>query len=159
MKQLMSITLLIGLIAFGTSCNKSDDEVTPSPSSNYFIFGSYFGFCVGNCVNLYKLDGEELLEDDMDSMASLIDPVFGTSSLSQDKVDLARQLLDVLPTSLQKEGGIHGCPNCVDQGAFFIKLINEEGETVEWHLDTYRETLPEEVRDFVEEMTAVMGQL
>ena len=155
----MSIALLIGLIALGSSCNKSEEEVIPIPASSNFIFGSYFGLCAGNCVHLYKLEGAALLVDDMDSMADLADPIFGTTSLSQDKVDLARQLLDVLPTSLQKEGGSHGCPNCVDQGAYYLKFINEEGETIEWHLDTNKEALPEEVRDFVEEMLAVIGQL
>lgn len=129
MKKLLFLSLLL---AFG--CDR-ESAIDPN-SLDYFIFGVYFGECTGNCAQLFKLEGQNLYADD--NVDYLISPgglKFQTQSLPSDKVALAEALLAQLPaTLLAEEEKLIGCPDCRDQGGYYIK-VKEGGDTQEWFID------------------------
>lgn len=106
-------------------------------NSDYFIFGHAYGFCAGNCVTLFKIDGENLYADDDATYTMLSSPdiPFQGTSLPAEKVALAKALQAQMPANLYNEpDGNVGCPDCHDQGLYYIKIKN--GDTVrEWRID------------------------
>jgi hypothetical protein len=104
---------------------------------DYFIFGYVNGFCLGNCVTLFKLEGDNLYPDADATIQQFAagDIPFQTSSLPAEKVVLAKVLQAQIPASIYDEpDGNVGCPNCADQGLYFIKI--KTGDTVrEWRID------------------------
>jgi len=124
------LLLLALLAAFG--CKKESVD-----NSDYFIFGYANGFCPSNCVTLFKLEGDSLYAHDDASFTVLAtaDIPFQTTSLPAEKVVLAKALQAQIPTNLYDEpDGNVGCPGCLDQGLYFIKI--KTGDTVRrWHID------------------------
>lgn len=119
------------LAAFG--CKK--ESVT---NSDYFIFGYAYGFCAGNCVTVFKLEGDNLFADDDAGYQTLWnnpDIPFQMTSLPAEKVNLAKVLQAQIPAGLYQEpDGNIGCPDCRDQGLYFVKI--KTGDTVrEWRID------------------------
>lgn len=136
MKKLSLLLLL--LLVLG--CKKDTTAPVDLDKLDYFIFGRASGFCVGSsCVMLYKLENQQLFPDaDMTyTQFSTGDIAFGTTSLPTDKVLLAQALLAEFPSSLLNEpNGTLGCPDCTDQGVYYIKM--KSGKTVrEWHIDPF----------------------
>lgn len=133
MKNFLLFLVLLPVLG----CNKQEDTA-PSPETfDYFIFGTAAGKCTGNCVTLYKLEGQNLYEDDNANylMLSSQDFPFQTTSLSAEKVALAETLQAQIPANLFEEpDGNVGCPDCYDQGLFYVKI--KAGDTVrEWRID------------------------
>ncbi len=128
---LLFLTLLPAL-----GCNKEPNPDIPQ-SFDYFIFGTAAGKCTGNCVTLYKLEGQNLYEDDNANylMLSSQDIPFQATGLSAEKVALAETLQAQIPANLFNEpDGNIGCPDCYDQGMFYIKI--KASDTVrEWRID------------------------
>jgi hypothetical protein len=127
-----ALLFLAILLAFG--CKKE----TTLETSDYFIFGTAYGFCAGSeCVTLFKLEDQQLYADDNAGYTDLSasDQPFQTTSLPADKVALAEALQAQVPASLyEKPDGNVGCPDCRDQGLLFVKI--KTGETVrEWRID------------------------
>lgn len=107
-------------------------------SPDYFVFGYAYGFCAGNCVTVFKLEGDNLFADDDASYQTLGENQeipFQAGSLSAEKVNLAKALRAQIPTGLYNEpDGNVGCPDCRDQGLYYIKI--KTGNTVrEWRID------------------------
>jgi len=112
---------------------KKESEI----NSDYFIFGYANGFCHGNCVTVFKLEGDNLYADDDASYLTLNDQEipFQSAGLPAEKVNLAKALEAQIPAGLFAEpDGNVGCPDCRDQGLYYIKI--KTGNTVrEWRLD------------------------
>lgn len=132
MKNFLLFLALLPLLG----CNKQDDTV-PSPETfDYFIFGTAAGKCTGNCVTLFKLEGQNLYaDDDANYLMITQDVPFQTTSLPAKKVALAETLQAQFPANLLEEpDGNVGCPDCYDQGLFYVKI--KAGDTVrEWRID------------------------
>ncbi|MFN0015129.1 MAG: hypothetical protein ACKVU2_11335 [Saprospiraceae bacterium] len=114
------------------SCSKEADA-----DFDYFIFGYAHGFCVGNCVTVFKLDDGKLFADDDASYTELATPAipFQSTSLPSEKVALAKTLQAQIPAALYNEpDGNVGCPDCRDQGLFYVK-IKTGGTVREWRID------------------------
>ncbi len=126
-----TFVFLAFLTVFG--CKK---ETVENP--DYFIFGHAYGFCAGNCVTVFKLEGDTLFADDDASYQTLGENQeipFQSVSLPTEKVNLAKALQAQIPANLYHEpDGNVGCPDCRDQGLYYIKI--KTGNTVrEWRID------------------------
>ena len=133
-------------------------EKESATNSDYFIFGYAYGFCAGNCVTVFKLEGDNLYADDDASYQTLGENQeipFQSASLSAEKVNLAKALQAQIPANLYNEtDGNVGCPDCRDQGLYYIKI--KMGNTVrEWRIDPDSQ----EYKAFGEEIRETVDQL
>ncbi|MBK6930411.1 MAG: hypothetical protein IPH12_05905 [Saprospirales bacterium] len=127
----MKNALFFSVLLFA-ACTKEPD-VAPS-TNDYFIFGTYYGECAGNCSHIFKLEGQNLFADDMEYLQP-DDLVFQSQSLAPDKIALAAALEAQIPASLFDETAeTIGCPDCHDQGGYLVKI--KTGDTVrQWFID------------------------
>ena len=137
-----------------TSCSKDDS----SCEDNQFIFGDAFGFCAGDCANLYKIRGDLMFADNIDNYYSG-NISFQRIPLPENKYQAARHLPDQLPAYLAKgAGGSLGCPDCMDQGLIHIEFIRNN-EKIRCKLDRHVDALPPEVQDYAREVLRVLDEI
>ena len=128
-------TLLVALLVLLLSCNKEGFDGNLN-SNEYLIFGKFYSECVGNCVNLYKIEDQKLYRDDLNW--GLPDEIpFQSKALDSAKFEIAKILIEAFPTALLKSNKRrYGCPDCADQGGFYIEL-KENGERNIWLIDVF----------------------
>ena len=109
---------LITLLLF-VSCT---EEETIN-QNDHLIFGTYFGFCIGNCAHLYKYENEQVFSDVVDRFT--LDALIFSDDPEPDLVDTARELADNFPrVLLNSDQETYGCPDCADQGTIFLHIPN-----------------------------------
>ena len=134
----------------------------PAVNSDYFIIGSYYGECLGDCAILYKAENNKLYADKvkwfyLNVNSSILE--FKDSPLSNDKFILVNNLKNDLPNYLRNyPGKIFGCPDCADQGGIYIE-IGESGKVIFWNIDTSIANLPEEIKNYIVQCKEVLEQL
>ena len=136
-KTLIIITAAVALLGFG--CKKEICGCAPPPGTGdfeYFIFGTAYGECIGDCAKIFQLEGGKLFADDGLEYFIYKDVVpFQTTSLPAEKIVIAEKLLEQFPTALLDEAnGQIGCPDCRDQGVMFVK-IKTGGQVRFWFID------------------------
>ncbi|MEH0156018.1 hypothetical protein V6R21_17860 [Limibacter armeniacum] len=160
MKRIFKVICLLLIVNLYLSCDDDDTMSIIAPSEgDYMIFGTSYGFCAGNCTNLFLLKDSLLFEDD-DVERGIPDTVpFKEEPLEHSSYDIAKVLWNELPQELLSSNDtVFGCPDCADQGAIYLKL-RLEGQIYEYRIDTYDEQLPEFLIPFsnkVEEITKTL---
>ena len=103
--------VLIFLLSSAMSCEK--DEVQVLQTDATLIFGLVYGFCQGDCAQLFKLEGNNLYEDDgVDRLQAEQPLLFKEMPLSSTDYDLAASLRSDFPESLVNNSDtIIGIPN------------------------------------------------
>jgi hypothetical protein len=139
-------TLIVLSTLFIMSCSKEGKGL--SASDDYLIFGKYFGLCMGEeCVETYKLTSTQLFEDREDTYFPPGEYDF--ELLSEELFEKVKDLKDQFPSRLlDEESQTFGCPNCYDQGEYFIE-IPYNGETKSWRVDTNLDDIPTYLHEFV----------
>lgn len=154
--MLKRVLFLFGcLIAF--SCNKND-ELNPSKlKGEYFVFGTTAtGMCGGDCTTLYLLKDGKLYSDKVSNTSSLS---FNETPLPDNKYQVAKQALDSLPEFLlQNKNQVFGCPDCADQGGFFLRLNNNSAAST-WQIDMYKQQNPIQLHVYHDLLKNLMNQL
>ncbi len=140
--------------------NEECDCYYLTESDNSFVFGKYFGFCVGaQCTNLYKIQDGRVFSDAMERLMDPDDLVFKAEPLSNEKYQIAKAVLDAFPEELLAETAeTIGCPDCADQGGYFIEL-KTNGETRRWYLDNFKDKLPAYLKTYTAQMDETLAQL
>ncbi len=126
MKSILVLIVLFALIA----C--SDDT---SENNDYIVFGRYFGMCGGDCFEVFKLSDGEMLEDTV--VKYYMENYSFNSSIqySDGLYQYAMNLLETVPSELMTGEVVElGCPDCYDQGGFYLS-INKEGEISTYTID------------------------
>ena len=129
----MRLTATVFALLLLMSCATSDDA-----QDEFLIFGSFHGFCVGNCTAIYKIENGELYEDNIDR-AILDELSFKAAPLPRAQYNIAKDLLLNIPDELlmTNEETI-GCPDCYDQGGYYVSLKSGDGfrsYRIDTHLD------------------------
>ena len=128
-----------------------NQEVDKSPLSNeyYIAFGFDAGYCPGqDCRKLYILERDSLYEDIGTLYVGTADWPNEESeiiNLGLDKFEVVKELSEKVPDSIYSyEIGTYnlGCPNCTDQGAFFLEFMNNKEVRTFW-IDPYQEEIPD----------------
>lgn len=136
-----------------TSCTKLNLE-----NLDYFAFGNSFGMCQGNCANFFLIKDKSLYPDDMNYYTGTT-LKFKSEVLPDDDYNLAQKLVKNFPDYLiNNPDKTFGCPDCADQGGIHIEL-KENGLMKRWHFDTNISNLPDEIQDYVREISVVIEQL
>jgi len=129
-------------------------------SDDSFVFGKYFGFCMGEqCTNLYKIQDGRVFADAMERLMHPDDLVFQSEPLSNEKYQLAKAILDAFPEELLAETAeTIGCPDCADQGGYFIELKTNY-ETRRWYLDNFKDNLPPYLKTYAKQIDEALAEL
>lgn len=153
-KKLMFFSIII--LLFG-GCKKD-----PAVNSDYFIIGSYYGECMGDCAILYKAENGKLYADNvkwfhLNVNSSILK--FDDSPLSNDKFILVDKLKNNLPNYLiNNPSKTFGCPDCADQGGMYIE-IRQDGKVIFWNIDTGIASLPKEIKNYITQCKELLEQL
>ncbi len=145
MKRSSFLSLSLLLLLF--SCDKP--EVQP----DYFIFGHFYGFCAGEtCIELFKVEGGKLYEDQNDTYPSSQQAYVGNwVELSDAKYQQVKDLAAKVPQALlDNPDAIIGMPDYADGGGLYVEL--KTGNEVDyWLIDLVTENIPVAMRSFVNE--------
>ena len=159
MKKLHTMMLvLFGFSFLAADCSKENNDPNTVDENTELIFGNYFGHCFGNCVHLYKMKDGELFADLMDQ-GNPAEATFGSTPLTNEKYQEAMPVMETFPEELlDEEKSTIGCPDCADQGGYFIQ-ITRDGETRTWKLDTNQNSLPSYLKSYTNLIRETMEKL
>ncbi len=158
----MSGISLFLIAIFTLSCEKEEDCCTPleAEEDRTLIFGTYFGFCLGDCTHLFKIEKGEVFPDQGIERLNVNEALtFSAVPLSIEDYNKAKTLLDNFPEPLlDEEETTIGIPDAYDQGGIFLQLT--ENETVRsWYLDSNIEALPKYLRAYATMVKEVTTKL
>lgn len=156
MKNHLSLILLLSLLF--VSCQK--DDFNPK-LEDYLVFGHFYGECMGEkCIELFKLEQHQLLEDTNDNY-----PAFSTYyegnyvKLSQQKFNEAKDLLNNFPRDLWEDSNkVIGQPDAGDWGGLYIEF-KHEGKRKFWFLDLKKSNVPTKYHDFIDEVVTTISTI
>lgn len=139
--------LLILVVALGCSD-------TPEPQWEFdqstFIFGQFYGFCLGeSCIEIFSIDGGRLYEDTSDRYPAYDAPYVGTYRLLPDeKYQLVRDIPELVPSELiSNHDTVIGQPDAGDWGGYYLEF-HDRGRRRFWLMDKNELNLPEELKPF-----------
>lgn len=148
MKHLLFYFMLPALIMV-TSCTDSDLEIEQEEAiETSFIFGSYNGFCIGNCAHLFLYENGAVFRDDMDKFD--LENLRFQSTAEADLLAVGEKLLADLPKVLEESTTeTYGCPGCADQSTIFVQVTNDT-DVKTWYLDSHiQKEWPQDLQDYV----------
>lgn len=155
MKRSIHILCLIaGLALISSCCNDSGAANPTTPSADYLIFGHYYGMCAGEeCVEIFKLEKTELLEDTTDIYPSIA--TFyqgGYRVLPNSKFEKISDLINFFPQELlNQSSGKIGYPDAGDWGGLYVEY-NYNGIRKFWLIDRMKYNIPEYLHEFTDKI-------
>lgn len=133
------------------------EKVYPDPSA--FVFGSWYGFCIENCIHVYKLENGKLYPDDMSTRYQSEDISFQKTPLDEKWAKKAQELYALFPAYLNKNPNMTiGCPDCHDQGVLYLAFEGNE-KPIEWKIDPVENDYPPEIKVFMTAMKELISEL
>lgn len=158
------ICIVLSLLLLWTSCKKDEDKISNCKllsSDDYLIFGTYYGFCIGDCASIYKLTTSELHEDSIANFEKEKPISFKTQALPTSKLSTAAVLCDSFPLDrLFSEQETVGCPDCHDQGVVYLEL-KKSGQVKKWYVDpdVNADKVPAYLKTYIKELKAALDKL
>jgi hypothetical protein len=158
---LFTLCLLLGAFA----CSEEENDLSTPAFANlgdidHFVFGSYYGRCLGNCTQTFKLKSGGLFADKVDRGYPEPGMGFEDKSLSKADIELATKLLAEFPAELLKEEGeILGCPDCADQGGFYLEIQIGKSAPQVWRIDTDDSQIPKYLSAYTAKVRKVVEEL
>lgn len=151
MKRLF-LPLILGMSFAGCA-----EQVYPDPSG--FVFGSWYGFCIENCIHVYKLENGKLYTDDLSTRHQSEEITFQTTPLGENLAKKAEELYRLFPSYLRKNPNMTiGCPDCYDQGVLYLAFEGNE-KPIEWKIDPVENDYPPEIKVFMAELKKLISEL
>lgn len=124
---------------------------------NSFIFGFFAGECNTNCSTIYKIENNKLYPDQENYFPYDREINFSKTPLSIEKYNIAFELEKKFPEFLLKNSkSTYGCPDCVDQGAFYVQ-INNGNQNRKWFVDPFE--IPHEINDYFDLLKKSLPEL
>lgn len=146
------LSLILGLGFAGCA-----EKAYPDPSA--FVFGSWYGFCIENCIHVYKLENGKLYPDDLSTRHQSEEITFQTTPLDEKWAKKAQKLYELFPAYLSKNPNLTiGCPDCHDQGVLYL-AFEENGKLKEWKIDPVENNYPPEITTFMIAMKELISEM
>lgn len=148
--MLMAIILISSL----SNCS-SEEEDDLTGTSEYLVFGVYHNFCIGDCWHLYKIENGELYADNFDHIK---DGEIKFQSVPLDK-SLYSEALTLVPIPADvtaSETETYGCPDCADQGGYYLEFIQEGTKRIVYFDTRYMDFENKEIVAYLDQMKAVL---
>jgi hypothetical protein len=139
------------------SCNEEREKV----NIDYLIFGDFYGECGGEgCIDIYKIENENLYEDTKDLYPSWETPYDGNYvKLSTSKYNEVNSLLQKFPEKLLHETDtVLGMPDAGDWGGYYIE-IHHNNQRRFWLIDKMGAGAPAYLRPFLEDLEVKLNLL
>ena len=158
-KKSVSISALLVLSSLFVDCVNHDIRATIS--GDYFVFGSYYGMCAGNCVNVFVIKDGMLYKAKNQTYPNRQHDYYLSDliELDQTKYDLVKELPQKVPAELLDESQtVIGCPDCADGGGLYIE-VRVQGEKKYWYLDNSKYQTPSYLHGFIDEVNAKIALL
>lgn len=140
---------MIASVVILTSCEKQNEIVE---DTDYLIFGHFYGECIGeNCVEIFKLESDRILEDENDTYPNQKTFYTGNyNELDMLKFEQAKDLLDFFPQELLDESSVViGQPDAGDWGGIYVEY-NFNGVRKFWLIDQMKSNIPAYLHEFVD---------
>lgn len=164
MKNMFLLSTALAALLLLSTC--TEDETTNSLKiGDYLIFGTYYGECAENCINIYYLRPDE---QQLFVASEPKYPVYEADSfpyglhfvtVSQQKYELAKDLINQVPENLLGESKlVIGEPDATDQGGIYVEL-NHRNMMHKYYIDTNKDAIPAYLHDFVDEILSTVTAL
>ncbi len=141
-----------------SSCKKEGVKLA---SSDYIVFGQFYGECLGEqCIEIYRLEKDQLLEDTKDQYPSQ-DNFYtgGYVQLSSQKFDFVKDLPNFFPNDLLIESNrVIGMPDAGDWGGFYVEY-NYNGIRQFWLIDKMKSNVPTKYHAFIDKLNEKIDAL
>ena len=148
-----------------SSCQFLDFPAIPSEipeEERTLIFGTYYGFCFGDCADIYKIESGKIFADrEIDNFYLVRDEElpFESDPRPEEDYDVAETLLESFPNRLfDEEEETLGIPDAHDQGGIYLEIRTPD-RTQRWFLDTQTDRLPEYLRDYAQKVLEIVREL
>lgn len=150
MNQIALYLLVVSSLSL--SCKKNSNS-----NEEYLAFGVSYGECINDCASFYLISNGKLYVDSMLSRNFEDKLLFKSTPLPEEKYLIAKELENNFPAYLNNNPEKKfGCPDCFDQGAFFIKR-SKLGIIRTWSIDPADH--PDEIKPYVQQLQSILGQL
>ena len=106
------------------ACSDSNLEENTEADDTFLIFGVYHGFCIGDCWRLFKLENGQLFADNFDFPVDGV-ITFSNMPMSDAQYQDALVLKDIPDDVTGSDKDIYGCPDCADQGGYYLEFLDE----------------------------------
>lgn len=157
MKSRLYTYALCGLFLIGCSKKNNDDDGIQDGAS--LIFGFYAGECSGDCSDVYFLDESSLAVDEDNRFPTNDFFVGNFRGLPQSDFNNSIELLALLPPELLNETDpVLGCPDCADQGGYYLEYQTESFQAA-WRIDSNLDEVPSYLHDYIELLLEKMNIL
>lgn len=145
---------IFSVILFFTAC--SDDGFG---SEDVFYFGTYAGFCAGDCWTVFLIQDNEVFPDNFDPRNDS-ELSFSSTPLPNEKYDIAEEIRSSLPAILKNtDTQIYGCPDCADQGGIIVGWTID-GVSREIRIDPFLDDKElQEIIDYAKQVRVAVDQL
>ena len=154
MKGILKLNIIIACLFLLTNTSCQKDGIDLNDETDYLIFGSSYGFCMGECATTYLLKSDGLYK----SATYLKTGDLNTfnEELSEEKFNQIKGLEQKIPAEFleeKKDESTFGCPDCSDQGRLYLE-ISIGGRKKRFNIDNYTENLPEHVKSIALDIRA-----
>ncbi len=122
------------------------------------IFGEIYGLCAGDCRTLYLLTEDAIYEDaNIESdFGNFQNTLFKNESLSSDKFDLSKELLEFPDGLLTSNNNIS--EQTIADFDYFVQLT-VDNEIRTWVFDKIHQDTDEEIKAYFENLIQINNQL
>ena len=155
--------LFVLLIGFAIGCSNDDNgdngfTLSELNLGTSIMFGEIYDQCAGDCRELFLLTEDAIFEDaDVESdFGNFTDTVFKSESLSLDKFELSKRLLEI-PEELLEFNNEIGNQTIADFDYFVQIEIDSESKI--WVFDEINNSISEEIKQYFESLIQVNNAL
>ncbi len=158
----MRITIQFIIAFFVVLVSACDRNPAGFSGNSYLVFGHFYGECFGElCVEIFKIQNEQLYEDTLDNYPTVsnLPHVTDYRQRSSDEYDKIKHLQVLIPELLFEESSILiGQPDAGDWGGFYVET-DQSGEKRYWLIDKMKSNIPEYLYEFTDSLDAAISGL
>ena len=161
MKKYLLLSVTVLLLLNGCHWFPDFPWEDPKTDQDFLIFGEAYGYCIGNCTYLYKIEDKSLFADDIEEAYKIYQPdlAFLSNPMPEEAFEIANSLTYSFPEELwSEEDSVIGIPDAYDQGTILLEARNEN-ESRRWYIDTNEEALPDYLAEYIKEVKQVLEEL
>lgn len=148
------IIYIFAFILFISSCKKQE-FVHP----DYIVFGAIQGDCAEGCRFVYYLDDTKLTEDETVKYFSTQNLANFTTTLSNDKFLLAKDLISKVPVALTKTNRTIFIDLNASNPNLWYAEIKLNGRIFTWTFDNSPSSTPSYLKPFADEVISVSNSI
>ena len=148
------IIFILSCFLFLSSCKK-EEFVRP----DYIVFGAIQGDCASGCRFVYYLDDTKLTEDETVKYFSTQNLANFTTTLSNDKFLLAKDLINKVPVALTKTNRTIFIDLNASNPNLWYAEIKLNGRVFPWTFDNSPSSTPSYLKPFADEVITISNSI